>query len=262
MANMKNVSLVFDNKIITEEDVEFEKKGPYYDITNTYIEVGLFLTLLHVSDDPIITGILFVVVRVLALNTMNIIFDPFIQVHDMKEKGMIGERYVLQQLNLTLGNDYTIFNHVLIPNKYSKTGYIEIDIVVVGPTGVYIVEVKNISGVLRKKEIEDKVWELTNYKRTNFYEVKNPVIQLKRQKKLLSAWLGESSAVEGLVVLSNPKFILIEEGNEFSNSQGVFLSKKPEHIIKIIKANKAQTINHQLVCGRIKHQIEASELKE
>lgn len=56
--------------------------------------------------------------------------------------GAKGEDKTLELLK-SLPDDFTIFNQVRIPNSKSRTGYTEIDFIIVAPNGVFIVEVKN-----------------------------------------------------------------------------------------------------------------------
>jgi hypothetical protein len=56
-------------------------------------------------------------------------------------KGDRGEKSVLTELTTSLSDDYVIFHHVVLEKNKG-----DIDFIVLGPTGLFILEVKNYSG--------------------------------------------------------------------------------------------------------------------
>ena len=60
----------------------------------------------------------------------------------IKRAGAQGEDTALARLK-DLPDTYTIFNQLEVPNNNSRRGFVELDLVVVGPNGVFVVEVKN-----------------------------------------------------------------------------------------------------------------------
>ena len=81
----------------------------------------------------------------------------------------------------------------------------ELDNVVINPKGVFIIEVKNLSGQLEGKE-NDKEWvKVKTTAAGNTYEktVKNPIAQVKRQIYILANYLeacGVKVWIEGYVL--------------------------------------------------------------
>lgn len=83
---------------------------------------------------------------------------------------MEGENLVSNYLN-TLPKDYFVFNDVNLPGKGGN-----IDHVVIGPTGIYVIETKNYSGRYR---IKGNQW--LYYKNGQYMEIKkNPGTQVRR----------------------------------------------------------------------------------
>ncbi len=96
-------------------------------------------------------------------------------------KGLSGENIVLNHLN-TLPKNYLVFHDVQLPN-----GKGNIDHIVVGQTGLFIIETKNYSG---KYLISGNRWYY--YKDNKYNEIKqNPGTQLMRNILYLKSFLEE-----------------------------------------------------------------------
>ncbi|MEA3411308.1 MAG: nuclease-related domain-containing protein, partial [Pseudomonadota bacterium] len=121
--------------------------------------------------------------------------------------GVLGEQRVNTAL-LALPDTYTLFNRLRVPNPYSSTGTTEIDLVVIGPNGVFTVEVKNNKGVVvgAGHELE---WQVVKTGRSGGKyrsTMRNPVRQAKRQALSLRDYLREAgihARVQSAVVFSN-----------------------------------------------------------
>ncbi len=106
----------------------------------------------------------------------------------------------------TLPDDYTIFNQVEVPNGASCR---ELDFVVVGPNGIFVIEVKHCRGKISGQET-DGAWHQRKRSRAgNTYEreLRNPVKQIKGaihalKQHLLSQALNEW--IQGIVVFTHP----------------------------------------------------------
>ena len=70
--------------------------------------------------------------------------------------GAAGEDYTLQVL-ASLPASYTVFNQVELPDERSSTGLRELDFIVCGPNGIFVVESKNHKGELSGSE-DDETW--------------------------------------------------------------------------------------------------------
>ncbi|HKZ39730.1 MAG TPA: nuclease-related domain-containing protein, partial [Candidatus Hodarchaeales archaeon] len=120
--------------------------------------------------------------------------------------GFEGEQKALKILS-HLPNDYYLLNHLQLPNRTYAT---EIDLVVIGPNGVFIVEVKNYSGLL-KGSIEDLQWKHIKTNRNGkrgSKRVKNPLIQVDQQISTIEATLthaGIFANVLGTILFVNER---------------------------------------------------------
>lgn len=106
---------------------------------------------------------------------------------------------------VNLSNDYTIFNQVVVSHVES---WREIDFIVVGPNGIFAIEVKHHRGEIRGSET-DRAWRQKKRSHAgNFYEqdMRNPVSQIKSAVYLLKNYLtshGVNNWIQGIVVFTN-----------------------------------------------------------
>jgi len=130
----------------------------------------------------------------------------------IKRSGAKGENATLEMLSL-LPDSYTIFNQVQVPNKQSRNGNTEIDFVVVGPNGVFVIEVKNNNSIIICSD-EDREWLVYKVGRRGTpytASMRNPVKQLKGQIWALNNFTKErryKTWLEGIVFFSNPNCCL------------------------------------------------------
>lgn len=121
--------------------------------------------------------------------------------------GAAGEDFTLKLLS-SLPDSYTILNQIYVPNSKSKTGYVELDFVVVGPNGVFVIEVKNNNSKIVGNE-NDKDWIVRKVGRGGTpytSSMRNPIKQLKSQIWSLGNFMkdqGQKAWIEGIVFLSN-----------------------------------------------------------
>ena len=126
---------------------------------------------------------------------------------EMIKHGVQGERFLTSMLVKYLPQNYYVLRNIVISSPSSKA---EIDIIVVGETGVYIVEIKNWIGEI-KGDVYDQNW--TQIKRRGYRYPKayvsslhNPVKQVKRQLRCLIDYLKKNninSWVEASVFFSS-----------------------------------------------------------
>ena len=108
------------------------------------------------------------------------------------EKGIIGERKVTKILSASLSNEYSVFNDVNLESM--KSG--NIDHIVVGPTGIFVIETKNYRG---KISYYGDNWEGVGRKSPS----KQARINAMRIKKILASFSNLKSKpfwVQGIVV--------------------------------------------------------------
>jgi len=127
----------------------------------------------------------------------------------VKRAGAEGEDVTLEMLS-SLPDSYTVLNQVLVPNKASRTGHTEIDFLVIGPNGIFVIEVKNNNGrIVGSEEEREWVAHKVGRKGTPYTApMKNPIKQLKNQIWALrnfSNERGHRAWIEGLIFFSNPK---------------------------------------------------------
>jgi len=106
-----------------------------------------------------------------------------------KEIGDAGEQWVEDVLKEALPDDFRLFRNIRIPNKRSKTGTTEIDLLAVGDSGLYNIEVKNYSGNIHI--VDQPKWPVTRGRTT--HPMRNPVRQSISQKLALEHWLKSNS---------------------------------------------------------------------
>ena len=120
----------------------------------------------------------------------------------IKEAGSKGEKAALSKLEANLPNGYHIFTNIQVHER------MESDMVVVGPTGVFILEVKNYNGEIEGSET-DKTWTLHKTgRRGGEYskDLQNPLGQLRRNIYILSQYFKIKKCpvwVDGYVVFPN-----------------------------------------------------------
>jgi hypothetical protein len=128
---------------------------------------------------------------------------PLIELDLKKRKaGFNGEKTVDYHLSFLTGKTYWFFYDVRLP---LDPHYFQIDTLLLTPYYILIIEVKNISGLIR---IDPQIQQCTrNYKGIT-EGFMDPISQAKRQKHFLQKWLSLYKVppvpIEYLVVISNP----------------------------------------------------------
>jgi Nuclease-related domain len=90
--------------------------------------------------------------------------------HLSVRKGELGEYKVSIQLS-QLSKEYRVLNDILLPNPKAKSGYSQIDHVVLSPYGIFVIETKNFQGTIYGSP-QYKQW-LVNGK----FKFMNPFVQ-------------------------------------------------------------------------------------
>lgn len=112
--------------------------------------------------------------------------------------GVEGEVAVLKQLR-RLPDDFVVLNHLRLPDPTLPNGERELDFVVAGPTGLWLIEVKNTPGVIHVMP-EQAHWPLVRRSgcgsSPSWNAVDNPLPQVRAQVDALSRLL----LMEGLIV--------------------------------------------------------------
>ena len=133
-----------------------------------------------------------------------------------------------------LPKQFVIFNQLEIPSERSKFGHFELDLVVVSPTGIYIIKAKRFSGKIIGGN--NDTWLSVKFdKKGNKYsrpQTINPIHQLALQRDIVREYLdyfGINTSIRCIIFLDNP-----QKDSEFSENIKfpIFSNKK---IIKYIK---------------------------
>lgn len=105
--------------------------------------------------------------------------------------GAEGEEKVLRALQ-SLPEQFTIFNQLEIPDPSLPNGRRELDFLIVAPSGLYIVEVKNTGGLIYVRPTESR-WPIAHKAgcggRPGWNALSNPIIQVQAQAAALDRWL-------------------------------------------------------------------------
>lgn len=138
-----------------------------------------------------------------------LLFVPVFNSGSIKRAGAQGEDATLQVLS-GLPDSYFILNQLMIPSREKRSGFAELDFVVVGPNGLFVIEVKNNnSRIVGSGEEGD--WTIHKVGRggTPYRSaMKNPVRQLKGQIWALANLLRErrhKAWIDGVLYFSNPR---------------------------------------------------------
>lgn len=120
----------------------------------------------------------------------------------IRRAGAQGEDQALKQLAKALPNQYHLFNNVVVTYEGGRS---ETDLIVVGPGGVTVVEVKNYSGELQGKAGDNR---LTHIKTGGTESVYNPLRQVATHVHRVSGYLRQNHRgvwVQGAVYFVNPR---------------------------------------------------------
>ncbi len=123
---------------------------------------------------------------------------------DLKKRraGFKGEKAVDYHLSFLTGKNYWIFFDIRLP---LNPHYFQIDTLLLTPNYILVIEVKNVSGIIR---IDPQIKQCTRIYKDITEGFIDPISQAKRQKHLLQKWFSlynlPPMPIEYLVVISNP----------------------------------------------------------
>ena len=152
--------------------------------------------------------------------------------------GARGEEYTLSLLKL-LPDKFAIFNQVLIPNDRAEKGYNEIDFVIVGENAVFVVEVKNIKGVVCG-HINERYWikkHISSSGKEYEKKIYNPIYQVRHQANVLRYYFKKTTGIKlpvvEMVFFSHPEVKLNIDG--INNSPvPIFIRSFENYFVKFI----------------------------
>ena len=141
--------------------------------------------------------------------------------------GVQGEKQALRGFSM-LSNQYHVLNNV--PCAFDGQ-LCEIDLLVVGPNGVFVIEVKNHNGTI-KGESEAPVWNQQKVGRQGgeySKRIRNPIKQMKRSIYILSKYMevkGIKQWIDGVVYFPNPEVCMMVEAENVYDNEALVI----EHI--------------------------------
>lgn len=98
------------------------------------------------TSSPFILGLQALIMRLSSTHPM---FEKFQQELKIKEVGDFGERYIMKELqHFSQNHDYHVLHNVILPTALSM----QIDILVITPKGLILLEIKNIKGHVQFKK--------------------------------------------------------------------------------------------------------------
>ena len=122
-------------------------------------------------------------------------------------RGSEGEKKVTKILTSTLGDEYSLINDV-----YIHDGYGNIDHIVLGPNGVFVIETKNYAGRIMCDGDEWSSQHTGKFNRLIHYDIGSPSRQVKRNAVRVKRVIEDSGAfkskriwVDGVLVFANKR---------------------------------------------------------
>lgn len=109
--------------------------------------------------------------------------------------GELGEHKINIQLD-QLSKEFQHLNDLLIPNPKSRSGYSQVDHLVISPYGLFVIETKNYNGEIKGGRM-DKYWNVSN--RFNMY---NPLRQNYGHIKAIELLLTNFNNVKYISMIS------------------------------------------------------------
>jgi hypothetical protein len=116
--------------------------------------------------------------------------------------GWEGEKQVYKLLNSKLSDDYYLINEL----KIGKGG--DLDHVVLGPNGVFVIETKNWSGKISCQKDEWQRQDRHKFNNSPSRQVKNNTNKIRRLLEAQSSLRNHGVWIEGIVVFTNPNIEL------------------------------------------------------
>ncbi|HEX7481977.1 MAG TPA: nuclease-related domain-containing protein, partial [Candidatus Bathyarchaeia archaeon] len=178
------------------------------------------------------------------------LFIPFVAFYFYLRKyhiyrgGWVGEKQVSDLLSHSLGDDYYILN-----NLYLGKGGGDIDHIVLGPNGVFVLETKNWSGTISCSGDEWQRSGKRNFSGSPSRQVKRNAAKIKQIIENNQNLISLDICVEGMVVLTN-KYATLQVSNP--TVPILKLSQVPNHIAgfrssRSLSREQLETIGKEIV---------------
>lgn len=198
----------------------------------------LFIELALAGVSGILTGVLWAISFV-GLLMINFTRDKV----GIESAGVAGEDKAMKILANGLPDTYFCINNAII---WYENRHNELDLIVIGPSGVYIVEVKNTSGRIFGSYSSKT---LQQEKKNETKDMRNPVQQVRTHADILSRFLkanGIRTWVQGVVFFVNPK-CTPQITDIPSNGVAIFATSTggEQRLVEYIKGNTPNVLSKQ-----------------
>lgn len=115
------------------------------------------------------------------------------------KSGLSGEKRVERNLSNKLSDEYSMYNDVLLKDG-QRSG--NIDHIVVGPTGIFVIETKNNQGVITYDRYG---WKGMGENKNPIFQVNKNMFRVKDVLKKCDVFTEKPPYLKSVVVFSNPK---------------------------------------------------------
>lgn len=186
---------------------------------------------------------IFAVIFILLLKIFDVISDEFLKKSNKFHHGRMGEYDIYKELK-KLSDEYLIFQNILLPNINN-----DIDFIIVGPTGVYTIEVKSHKGNIgyngQQLTLNGKVFEKDFLKQAMFeaMSLREYIKEKIRKEIYINSLLVFSSPYASLRFGFNPVNNVVVIGKAFLLK---FFNEQPVHF-NDIEINKLKDLMMPLV---------------
>ena len=157
----------------------------------------------HLDRPGLTAGLMIAIAGLYVIHVTHIDVEP---ITDTKLIGDEGERIALEILS-ALPDEYTVLNDVRVPNPKSRTGNTQIDYIVIGPNGCFVVEVKYHRGMIVNTQDRWVVTKTSIKGHQYTKEVRNPMKQVASQIKALRSYtktMGYTITVNPIIYFAHP----------------------------------------------------------
>lgn len=135
-------------------------------------------------------------------------------------KGTAGERKIAKILSKLNKGKYTVLNNVRIN---TKDGRAQIDHLVISNFGLFIIETKNFTGVIKGEE-DDKLWDKIHYGHS--FKFMNPINQNQRHEEALNYIIDQVQGLTRDEILIYPMVVFCNGCKLDIDLEGVMYEKE------------------------------------
>lgn len=127
---------------------------------------------------------------------------------NLNTKGIEGEYLVLKTLGANIINEKYVINNIILTDEFNNST--QIDHILIIRSGIYVIETKNLSGLITGKSDEYYWYQQTTRRRVKFY---NPIIQNENHIKFIKRILKMENNIESVVVFPKAKLKIENSSN-------------------------------------------------